>query len=85
VLGETRKTIDLFTGKKYIYSRPVLWIRIRNPIRIRKDPKLFAGSISGTRGFGSGSRTGLEPYQKSSKNLQFDDYDIKNTLIIDFH
>jgi hypothetical protein len=29
----------------------VLWIRIR----IRKDPKLFVGSGSVTRGFGSGS------------------------------
>jgi hypothetical protein len=45
---------------------PVLWIRIR------KDPKLFAGS---------GSETGDAPYQKSSKNhqrnKQFDNYDIK--------
>jgi hypothetical protein len=42
----------------------VLWIRIQ--IRIRKDPKLFAGSKSGsgsvTRGYGSGfgSDTGLK-------------------------
>jgi hypothetical protein len=37
---------------------PVLWIRIR------KDPKLFAGSGSVTRGYGSGfgSETGLESY-----------------------
>jgi hypothetical protein len=36
----------------------VLWIRIR------KDPKLFAGSGSVTRGYGSGfgSETGLESY-----------------------
>jgi hypothetical protein len=32
---------------RYLY--PVLWIRIR------KDPKLFVGSGSGTQGFGSGS------------------------------
>jgi hypothetical protein len=34
-------------------------------VRIRKDPKPFLGSRSGTRGYGSGSgfrsRTGLEP------------------------
>jgi hypothetical protein len=36
----------------------MLWIRTR----IRKDPKLFAG-------YGSGSGTGLEPYQKSSKKI----------------
>jgi hypothetical protein len=40
----------------------VLWIRIR----IRKDPKLFAGF--GGYGFGSGSETGYAPFQKSSKN-----------------
>jgi hypothetical protein len=60
-------------------SATVLWIRIR------KDPKLFAGSGSGTRGYGSGSETGLEPYQKSSKNQHFDNYDIKNTLIKTFY
>jgi hypothetical protein len=38
----------------------VLWIRIR----IRKDPKLFAGF----GGYGSVSETGYAPYQKSSKN-----------------
>jgi hypothetical protein len=39
--------------------------------RIRKDPKLFAGSGtgSGTRGYGTGSGTGLEPYKNSSKKL----------------
>jgi hypothetical protein len=35
------------------------------------DPKLFAGSESGSEtlgyGFGSGSETGGSPYQKSSK------------------
>jgi hypothetical protein len=42
---------------------PVLWIRIR----IRKDPKRFAGSGSGsvTRGYGSGSRFGSETGLKS--------------------
>jgi hypothetical protein len=46
----------------------VLWIRIQ--IRIRKDPKLFAGSGSVTRGYGSGSETEIKSYQKSSlKNL----------------
>jgi hypothetical protein len=52
---------------------PVLWIRIQNWIRIRKDPKLFAesrsGTGSGTRGYGSGFGTGHEPYQKSSKKI----------------
>jgi hypothetical protein len=45
----------------------VLWILIR----IRKDPKLLAGSGSVTRGYGSGfgSETGLKPYKKSSKKL----------------
>jgi hypothetical protein len=39
-----------------------------------KDPKLFAGSGSLTRGYGfgfgsgSGSETGVELYKKSSKN-----------------
>jgi hypothetical protein len=37
----------------------VLWIRIR------KDQTFFAGSR--TRGYGSGSETGLEPYQKEFK------------------
>jgi hypothetical protein len=41
---------------------PVLWIRIR------KDPKLFAGSGSVTRGYGSESETGHESYRY--KNLQ---------------
>jgi hypothetical protein len=38
--------------------KSVLWIRIR------KDPKLFAGSGSVTRGYGSGfgSETGLKSY-----------------------
>jgi hypothetical protein len=41
--------------------------------------KLFAGSGSVTLGygFGSGSETGDALYQKSSKNKQFDNYDIK--------
>jgi hypothetical protein len=50
-------------------------------IRIRKDPKLFAGSGSVTWGYGFVSETGDAPYQKSSKNQQkkqFDNYDIKN-------
>jgi hypothetical protein len=46
--------------------KPVLWIRIR------KDPKLFAGCKTGSvtqgYGFGSGSRAGLETYQKSLKS-----------------
>jgi hypothetical protein len=52
-----------------LYLHTVLWIRIQ--IRIRKDPKLFAGSRSGsvTRGYGSGSETGLKSYYKSSKKL----------------
>jgi hypothetical protein len=41
---------------KNIWYHPVLWIRNR----IRKDPKLFAGSGSVTRGYGSGSETGLK-------------------------
>jgi hypothetical protein len=45
-------------------SASVLWI----PIRIRKDPKLFAGSgsgtESGTQGYESRSGTGLEHYKK---------------------
>jgi hypothetical protein len=61
------------TRKKRYRSNPVLsavlWIRNR----IRKDPKLFAGTGSGTRGYGSGSGfgsgTGLEPNQKSSQKL----------------
>jgi hypothetical protein len=39
-------------------------------IRIRKDPKLFAGSGNGGYGFGSGSETGNATYQKSYKNHQ---------------
>jgi hypothetical protein len=47
----------------------VLWIRIR------RDPKLYAGSGSVTRrgcGVGSGSETGLEPYQKSAHRLSLE-------------
>jgi hypothetical protein len=48
--------------------KPLLWIQIR----IRKDPKLFAGSGFGIRIYGSrsGSLSGtrFEPYKKSSKN-----------------
>jgi hypothetical protein len=49
--------------RKYWAMKPVLWIH--------KDPKLFAGYGSITRdyGFGTGSQTGVEPYQKSSKKL----------------
>jgi hypothetical protein len=35
---------------------PVLWIRIQ----IRKDPKLFAGSVSVSRGYGSVFGYGLQ-------------------------
>jgi hypothetical protein len=40
-------------------------LRIRTWIRIRKDPKLFAGSRHGfgTQGYGSGSGTELKSYQ----------------------
>jgi hypothetical protein len=55
-----------------IFRRAVLWIRIR------KDPKLFAGSRSLTRGYGSGSAT-----KNHQKNLQFANYDIKNTRVVD--
>jgi hypothetical protein len=58
------------------YYTTVLWIQIRKDLTF-----FFAGSGSVTRGcgfgFGSGSETGLDPYQKSSKNLWF--Y-IKHTL-----
>jgi hypothetical protein len=64
----------------YELSSTVLWIRIR----IRKNPKLLAGSGSESRsvtwGYGSGSETGDALYQKSSvnhKNKQFYNYDIK--------
>jgi hypothetical protein len=47
-----------FIQNKYQYLATVLWIRIR------KDLKLFAGSGSVTRGYGSGfgSETGLKSY-----------------------
>jgi hypothetical protein len=54
----------------------VLWIRIR------KDPKLFAGSGSVTRGYGSGFESeNLNLTKNHPKNEQFVNYDIKNSLI----
>jgi hypothetical protein len=49
---------------KKMLIKSVLWIRIQIWIRIRKDPKLFAGFGSVTRGYGSGfgSKTGLKSY-----------------------
>jgi hypothetical protein len=34
----------------------------------RKDQKLFVGSVSETQGYGCGSGTGFEPYQKIISN-----------------
>jgi hypothetical protein len=55
--GIDQPTVNIRSGM-LIGVIPVLWIRIR------KDPKLFAGSGSVTRGYGSGfgSETGLKSY-----------------------
>jgi hypothetical protein len=61
-----------FSHERIIISWPVpavLWIRIR------KDPKLFAGS---------GSEKRDAPDQKSSKNKQFYNYDVKKIVNLTF-
>jgi hypothetical protein len=63
---ELKETVPVRTSKtpptviqepeERIPTEPQLWIRIR------KEPKLFAGSGSVPRGYGSGSETGLKSY-----------------------
>jgi hypothetical protein len=48
--------LQVSTDSSTDFLEAVLWIRIR------KDPKLFAGSGSVTRGYGFGSETGLKSY-----------------------
>jgi hypothetical protein len=57
ILAETSATNHIISLRDESLS--VLWIRIR------KDPKLFAGSGSVTRGYGSGSGFGSEAGLKS--------------------
>jgi hypothetical protein len=77
------KTRMVIVGVKFVSSdffTSVWWIRIQ--IRMRKNPKIFAGFGSVTWGYGSGSGSGSEtgdaPYQKSSENHQ----KISNLIIV---